>query len=229
MHSLHCCGIPDARAILSRRAKELQIEGPPVIGAGKSRRETAIAFAKGGLTRSVHMLFTELVVGTFTRYVAFDFALLYAFFAAFPWVWEKYYEFDLNQTGSTFIGLGVGVIAGLVIIVCFDRWVYQPKVRCAAGCPDKGLSTSKVQPEERLHLAFVGAPLIGFSLFIFGWTAHFRTHWMGPVLAEALFGAGNLLVFLSATLYVLNFYGPRFGASAMAANTLLRYTVGTGK
>lgn len=34
------------------------------------------------------------------------------------------------------------------------------------------------------------------------------------------------MVFMSATLYIMDFYGPRFGASAMGANNMSRYVVG---
>lgn len=51
-------------------------------------------------------------------------------------------------------------------------------------------------------------------------------HWLVPVVAEALFGAANLLVFMACTLYLVNTYGAAYGASAMAACSLLRYVLG---
>lgn len=47
-----------------------------------------------------------------------------------------------------------------------------------------------------------------------------------PVLAGIPFAFGNVTVFISAALYMLDVYGPMSGASAMAANGLLRYTMG---
>jgi hypothetical protein len=47
-----------------------------------------------------------------------------------------------------------------------------------------------------------------------------------PVLAGIPFAFGNVTVFISAALYMLDVYGPLSGASAMAANGLLRYTMG---
>jgi len=47
-----------------------------------------------------------------------------------------------------------------------------------------------------------------------------------PVLAGVPFAFGNVTVFISAALYMIDVYGPLSGASAMAANGLLRYTMG---
>ena len=87
--------------------------------------------------------------------------------------------------------------------------------------------SSAPSPEERLYLAMLGSFLLPTSLFLFGWSAHYRLPWIVPVIAEALFGAGNLVVFMVATLYMVNFYGAVRGASAMAANTMARYVLAT--
>ena len=57
-------------------------------------------------------------------------------------------------------------------------------------------------------------------------TAKPEIHWIVPVLAGIPFAFGNVTVFISAALYMLDVYGPLSGASAMAANGLLRYTMG---
>ena len=51
-------------------------------------------------------------------------------------------------------------------------------------------------------------------------------HWIVPVLAGIPFAFGNVTVFISAALYMLDVYGPLSRASAMAANGLLRYIMG---
>lgn len=51
-------------------------------------------------------------------------------------------------------------------------------------------------------------------------------HWISPVLAGIPFAWGNLAIFIGAALYLVDVYGPLNGASAMAANGLLRYTMG---
>jgi hypothetical protein len=64
------------------------------------------------------------------------------------------------------------------------------------------------------------------SLIWFALTAKSSVHWVVPVLAGIPFAFGNVTVFISAALYMLDVYGPLSGASAMAANGLLRYVMG---
>lgn len=47
-----------------------------------------------------------------------------------------------------------------------------------------------------------------------------------PVLAGIPFAFGNVTVFISAGLYMIDVYGPLNGASAMVANGLVRYIMG---
>lgn len=54
------------------------------------------------------------------------------------------------------------------------------------------------------------------GLFWFAWTSREDIYWILPILATVLFGAGNLLVFCSAMLYMTDTYGPLGGASAAA-------------
>lgn len=81
---------------------------------------------------------------------------------------------------------------------------------------------SNDQPLLELPLALT----VTYSLFWFAWTARSDIHWISPVLAGIPFAWGNLCIFLSTALYFIDTYGPLNGASAMAANGLLRYALG---
>ncbi|KAM3418133.1 hypothetical protein BST61_g6337 [Cercospora zeina] len=103
--------------ILSRRAKTLGIEGPPLPHVNKTGTETIKFFATKTIIRPLHMLFTESIVALFDLYVAFSFGLLNVFFAAFSWVFQNVYGFGLGSTGLTYLGQLVGAIVGLAIMV----------------------------------------------------------------------------------------------------------------
>ena len=47
-----------------------------------------------------------------------------------------------------------------------------------------------------------------------------------PIIGMIFVGWGVVLIFMSAVMFVMDCYGPLYGASAMAANTLLRYIFG---
>lgn len=202
--------------ILKIRAKKmglqmhLEPQRPPT--------ESAKIFVATKLKRPISMLCTEKIVGLFSIYVAFNFGLLNCFFAAFPYVFKEQYNFNLGSIGLSFLGLAVGCIIGFVLIIAFDAYHYQPQVRIHGA--------SQVPPEQRLYMAMVGACCLPTSLFWFGWSARPSIHWISPVAAEALFGCGNLLLFLAASLYITDCYGAKYGASAWSGNTMLRYIIG---
>lgn len=210
------------KVILLKRAKALDIEGPG--GEQGSTFDTIKFFVRKTVLRPLHMLCTETIVTLFDLYVAIDFGLLNAFFAAFPLVFREEYGFDLGQIGLTFLGQAVGSLAGFFMIVLFDRFFYQPRWH-AAKEQKKGFA--KLPPEQRLWIAMLGAPMLPISLFWFGWTARSSIHWISPVAAEAFFSCGNLLIFTCASLYLTDSYGAVYGASAWSSNTFLRYLFAT--
>lgn len=175
------------------------------------------------LLRPLHMLFTEPVVAAFSSYVAFNFALLYSFFPAFPYVFETEHGYDTETIGLTFLGLGVGVLAATGIIVAQNKLIYKKKLehvrRESAG------SITTIPPENRLYTGMVGGVMMALGLFLFAWTAENSVLWIAPVIGEALFGCGNLLAFMACSIYFMDFYGPHRAASAQGANALLRYSM----
>ncbi|EMC96617.1 hypothetical protein BAUCODRAFT_69506 [Baudoinia panamericana UAMH 10762] len=205
--------------ILKKRARQ---RGMKTQGEDRTFLQATKFFLTSTLTRPVWMALVEPVVGAFTFYIAFNIAVLYSFFAAFPAVFAQSYGFGIRATGLTFLGLGVGCLIGCVIIIAFAKTVFKRQVQRSREVGKGG----KVEPESRLFTAMIGAVFLPISLFWFGWTANYSVHWICPVIAEAVFGCGNLLVFMSATLYLMDFYGPLFGASAMGANNIARYALG---
>lgn len=215
------------RAILDKRAKERGVRGPSALIDHGVSTEKASYMLRTVMLRPMHMYLTEPVCTAFITWVAFNVALLYAFFSAFQTVYQTYYGFDLVQVGLTFLGVAVGVMMGLVLIILFDRYQYQPQLRqYSVDGKSAGTTTSKIAPEHRLPIAMLGGPLITGGLFLFGWSAYNRVHWIAPVIGEALFGCGIYLIFMAATQYVLDVYGPLYGGSAQAANTFMRYLMG---
>jgi hypothetical protein len=207
--------------ILARRAKKHGI----TLKKSTTASSQAAALKKGliqGFGRPMHMLVTEPVVFFLSMYTAFAFGVLFCFFAAFPYVFERPpYSFSVSQTGLTFISIGTGVALAAVTGVIVDRVIYQAEYRrvVAAG-------KSHVPPEERLHGMKFGAFGLPVGLFWFAWSANAGVHWAVPVVAALPFAWGNLCLFNSTVLYMIDVYGPRNGASALAANGILRYVLG---
>ncbi|KFY43324.1 hypothetical protein V495_04029 [Pseudogymnoascus sp. VKM F-4514 (FW-929)] len=164
------------------------------------------------------MLFVESIVLFMTIYMAFNFAVFYSFFAAFPYIFGGQYDFTPSQQGLTFISIALGCVVGFLAVVYIDRRTY-PKLEAKYG-------VGAVPPEYRLYGAMVGCAMNPMSLFWFGWTADVGVHWSSPVVAAVPFAIGNIMVYSSGALYIMDSYGSLHGASALSANSLLRYAFG---
>jgi len=164
------------------------------------------------------MLFVESIVLFMTVYMAFNFAVFYSFFAAFPYIFGGQYGFTPSQQGLTFISIALGCVVGFLAVVYIDRQTYPPlEAKYGVGA---------VPPEYRLYGAMVGCALNPVSLFWFGWAADAGVYWLCPVVAAVPFAVGNIMVYSSGALYIMNSYGSLHGASALSANSLLRYAGG---
>ena len=207
------------KVILQKRAKKYGIEGPPVPPV------KGLAYVKLLVTitliRPVNMLLKEPIVLFLSLYNSFTFSVLFAFFGAYPFTFENVYGFNTWQYGLTFLGIMTGVLTAVATVMVCDRLIYFKKYK-------QGLKEGKtvVAPEHRLYAGMMGAFGIPIGLFWFAWSARRDVHWISPVLAGIPFAWGNLGIFISAALYLLDVYGPLNGASAMAANGLARYTMG---
>lgn len=148
------------KIILTRRARRLNISLPP------SPFPTALAKIKLMLTvtllRPLHMLATEPIVAFLSIYVAFNFSVLFAFFAAFPYVFRSVYHFSTETSGLVFLSLGVGCLLAVPTVLLCDRYLYQPRVRISKQQGGNGV----VAPEYRLYPAMVGSFGLPVGLFV---------------------------------------------------------------
>lgn len=199
-------------AILRARARKYKVAGPP--GSHRSKTELAKAFLTSTVTRPISMLFKEPIVGLTCVYSAFDFGVLYCLVIATPYIFDIQYGFSLREQGLAFIGLIVGALVGTFILVTIDYTVYQPLAA----------RRTKIPPESRLYAAMIGSVLLPLGMFWFAFTARPSIHWVCPIFAQLLVMTGAITIYVSSNLYVMDTYGPLYGASANAANSLARYT-----
>jgi hypothetical protein len=80
---------------------------------------------------------------------------------------------------------------------------------------------NKPVPEARLPVMMMGSLGLPAGLFIFAWTSSPEIHWIGSCVGAALMGFGIFAIFQGATNYLVDTF-QQYGASAMAANTLVR-------
>jgi len=142
------------KIILRRRAKRRGIELPP------APRPPVKVLVQLLLLRPLSMLALEPIVQGFSLYVAFAFAVLFAFFAAFPIVFTGVYHMNPGESGMAFFGVGIGVLLGVASAIIGDRLVYRKKLDAAAVS-----GTLPLPPEERLFPAMVGSLGLPIGLF----------------------------------------------------------------
>lgn len=138
------------KTILQKRAKKLGLKPPPgpnVFSIGYAK--TLLMMTIG---RPVTMIFTESIVFLFGVYNSFAFAILFSFFAAFPYTFTTVYNFNTWQNGLVFGSVGVGVIAGVAVSITCDRMIYLKKHKVAAA-----QGKAMLPPEERLYSGMIGA------------------------------------------------------------------------
>ncbi|KAI9818934.1 MAG: hypothetical protein M1827_007756 [Pycnora praestabilis] len=143
--------------------------------------------------------------------------VLYLFFGAFNLVFEQNHGFSLHEVGLAFIGLLVGMLAG----VSTDPFWHKNYVRLVQKREAEGGEPGGAEPEYRLPPAILGGILVPIGLFWFGWTTYSSVHWVVPIIGSAIFGMGTLLVFSGVFTFLVDAY-PLFAASALAANSFAR-------
>jgi hypothetical protein len=145
------------------------------------------------------MLVTEPIVGFLSLYVAFNFGVLYVFFAAVPYVFELVYGFDVEDSGLVFISIGVGCVLAIPSILLCNSYFYLTRVRISHDEGKHGV----VAPEYRLYPAMMGTFGLPLGLFWFAWTARSDISWASPVVALVPFAWGNMSIFVGELLSIV--------------------------
>lgn len=193
----------------------------------QSVSEAALYFLRKTIIRPIHMLFTEPIVSFVCLYTSFQFALLYTFVVASPWTFATIYHFSLGSQGLTFVGFIAGAILSYFGIIIVDRLVYQRKLHQFEHEHQAPGTSSEFPPEHRLYNGMLGSIILPSGLFLFAWTARYDLHWIIPIIAQAITIFGSIQVYVTASLYMVDTYGPLYGASAAGASSLSRYALST--
>lgn len=201
--------------ILQKEARKIGVADG---GSGGSTSMRLRRFVTSTIVRPMHMLITEPLVGFICLYTGFQFALLYTFVVASPWVFETVYGFSLSAQGLSFLGLVAGCVVAPFILIAMDHLLRARKV-------EQEQESQGFNPEQKLYTALYGSLVLPVALFWFGWTARPEIHWISPVIAQGTALLGSILIYVPCNFYMLDVYGSKYGASASGASSLSRYTL----
>ncbi|KAK5661949.1 hypothetical protein OQA88_10059 [Cercophora sp. LCS_1] len=169
---------------------------------------------KHALLRPLQILFFEPMCLILDIYSAMLLGLLYLFFGAFPLIFSTNHGFNLWQVGLSFMGLLISIpLAALTSPI----WV-RVRNRLAE-------KRGREEPEDQLPMVIVAAPLITGGLFWFGFTTYPSIHWIVPIVGSGVYGIGMMLAFTGIFTFLVDAY-PRYAASALAGNALVRCSFG---
>ncbi|KAI3326981.1 MFS general substrate transporter [Xylariaceae sp. AK1471] len=169
-----------------------------------------------GLLRPLKMLVLSPIVFLLSLYIAFVFGVVYLLYTTIPTVFEETYAFDVDLTGLVYLSLGLGNVLGwLVVTFSSDRTI----VKLAQA------NDGHFEPEMRLTISIYFGIFLPVTLFWYGWSAFYAVHWASTLLSLIPYGFGIMGLFLPITTYLVDSY-PMYAASAIAANIILRSTVG---
>lgn len=187
------------------------------------------------ITRPLRLLIFSPIVLFLSLYAAFAFGLLFLLFTSFAVVFKGQYGWSTGISGLAYIGLGIGMFASVVIQARFGGVVFEAQRK----------RNGKSRPEDRLLITAYAAPILPAGMFWYGWCVDKQTHWILPILGTVLIGFGIVCVMVGPRIreeglgsaaadhfqmpqmiYLVEVYGATAGASALAANTVLRCIAG---
>ncbi|PWY61961.1 bicyclomycin resistance protein [Aspergillus eucalypticola CBS 122712] len=159
--------------------------------------------------RPIHILLTEPIVIFISLYNGFLFSLLYAFVISVPWVFEKYYGFNLTTQTLTYLNMTVGDMVACISYALIDRYFFLPRLHSWKQAHEPSL---KIPLESHLVSALGGSLLLPPSLLILIF-----------IVLQGLSMFSCLLVYSGTNLYMMDTYGLFYGASASGAMMFSRY------
>jgi len=196
---------------LKRRAAKLRVKmnNPNIITEQEEVKLTLRDIMRTSLIRPITMILTEPVLDLMCMYIVLIYAMLYAFFFAYPVIFGKLYHYNDGMIGLMFIPILIGAGFALVATPFIEK---QFRNTCQKRDPT---------PEDRLIGALIGSPFIPISLFILGATSFKHIIWVGPASSGIAFGFGMVLCYYSVNNYIIDSY-QKYAASALAAKVFLR-------
>ncbi|KAG8415889.1 hypothetical protein J3459_013950 [Metarhizium acridum] len=193
------------RETLRRETGNLELHS--ALDTGKTTREL-FSFT---IFRPLKMLLLPIVF-LVSLYTATVYSYLYLCFTTFPRVFGLQYGFGSGPSGLATLGLGLGSLLG----VFFCGSVSD---RLSASLAKK--NGGEIKPEYRLPTTLIGGICVPIGLFWYGWAAEKRLHWILPIIGTGFLGAGMMITYMAATLYLVDAY-TAYAASVTASNTIFR-------
>ena len=220
--------------LLARKAKKLRSQtGNMNLRSKLDNGLTAKQLFSRAIVRPSKLLLLSPICFLMSLYIGIVYGTLYILFTTFTFVFEENYGFSEATVGLVYLGVGIGMLIAIAILgFTSDRILRRLSSK----------NNNEPKPEYRLPPLMYGAPTLPIGLFIYGWTAQYKVcirlpavkvimltpqqvHWALPLLGTAIFGAGQIVNFMTITSYLVDAF-TTYAASAVAASTVIRAILG---
>ncbi|PIB01378.1 putative transporter [Cercospora beticola] len=207
-----------ADTILTKKAERLRKKtGNPAWHPRLTSKTAGKQLIKESFARPMQILLFSPVASLMCFYIATLYGLLYILFTTFTFVFVDQYDFSTGSAGLSYLGSGVGTVAGLFVSASFSDFKVRRKLAM----------NQEPQPEDRLpwFMVLPGSLSIPVGFLIYGWGAHYRVHWIVPQIGTAVIGFSVIIILMCIQTYLVDTYN-HHAASAIAASTILRNLLG---
>ncbi|ORY85524.1 MFS multidrug transporter-like protein [Protomyces lactucae-debilis] len=168
-------------------------------------------------TTALRIFFTEPIVASFGIYNGFAYGLLFLYLTGVFPVFTENNGLSYIDASLTYLNFAVGA-AVMFCIVPIQTWLYKR---------DKQRNGGTGRPEARLLLNLVTIWLFPGALFWFAFTSSGNVNYWSPIVAGAVAGTSNTMLYLSILTYLSDAY-PSVIASAIAALLLPSFLIAAG-
>ncbi|KAI0884383.1 MFS general substrate transporter [Annulohypoxylon maeteangense] len=207
----------NATIILKRKTERLRKEtGNTKLTSKLESNLSPRVLLTHSIVRPIKMILFSPITLLLSLYTGVLFGLVFLLFTTFPSIFEGQYGFSPGSSGLAYLGLGIGIICGLALFTLLS----DKLLGHAAG------DSKPAKPEKRLILMKWFAPITSLGVFLYGWSAYYKLHWIVPEIGTFVVGLGSLFVMLPAQAYLVDAFGAQAAASALAANVIIRSPFG---
>ncbi|CAI7598487.1 unnamed protein product [Penicillium glandicola] len=164
------------------------------------------------LMRPQQLLAFHPVIQIASAISAFYYGILYIVLSTFSDLWTKQYGQSVEISGLHYIACAFGTIVGGQIGAKAMDYLYRRQ---------GSRSNAEHVPESRISLIFPGALLGPVGLFVYGWAAQNRLHWIVVDIGIFISMLGMQMTGLPLQAYLMESY-PKHASSAGAASQFMR-------
>ncbi|KAK3398802.1 major facilitator superfamily domain-containing protein [Sordaria brevicollis] len=221
--------------LLRQKAAALRKSGISVQQADSDHDGSNLTIVLLTMTRAATMLFNSPVCTAMSLYMAVIYGILYLHMTTLPLLFSSEslyglpsYHWPSSLTGLSYLGVGLGSVAGALLSAAFVNRTYAYMKARATTATSQHHNTEQLDrtPEYRMPFMQLGALIVPTGLLIFALTAGKpNIHWIAPLIGAGVFSTGMLITYISVTTYMVDSF-ENYAASALAAVTVSRSVLG---